>query len=63
LCGAIAHQCRKPDISGFWPTSVQAGAPLFRSLTTLCQLIENPDDLIDSIPLLAKSRQSGGFTL
>jgi hypothetical protein len=42
---------------------VQAGAHLFRSLTALRQLIENPDDRIDSIPLLAKSRQSGGFTL
>jgi hypothetical protein len=42
---------------------VQAGTHLFRCLITRRQLIENPDDLIDSIPLLAKSRQSGGFTL
>jgi hypothetical protein len=33
----------KPDVSDFWPTSVQAGTHLFRCLTTRRQLIENPD--------------------
>jgi hypothetical protein len=37
-------------VSDFWPTSAQAVANLFHSSTALRQLIENPDNLIDSIP-------------
>jgi hypothetical protein len=49
-------QCQQTRCFTRFPTSAQAFDHLFRSLTTLRQLIQNSDDLIDSIPLLAKSR-------